>query len=121
MHKKIEYPPYEDGLSTDLLTSLALTGTNHAEDQPIHLRVDGGGPAGIGGSQSPSANQGAHREDIRRNHVKQNVNEFAGLLGHACPAAVYEYVEDEVCFCRLAQAAFWFNLKFPPIPGLTEL
>lgn len=34
-----EYPPFQPPLSTDLLTSLALTGTNHAEDQPVHLRV----------------------------------------------------------------------------------
>lgn len=27
--------------------------------------------------------------------MKKNVGEYAGLLGRACPAAVYEYVEDE--------------------------
>lgn len=31
----------------------------------------------------------------RRNHVRINVNEYAGLLGRACPAGVYEYVVDE--------------------------
>ncbi|KAF9477148.1 hypothetical protein BDN70DRAFT_995146 [Pholiota conissans] len=35
----IDYPAFEPPLSTDLLTSVALTGTNHAEDQPVHLRV----------------------------------------------------------------------------------
>ncbi|PPQ81686.1 hypothetical protein CVT24_002921, partial [Panaeolus cyanescens] len=35
----IEYPPFEAPLSTDLMTSVALTGTNHEEDQPVHLRV----------------------------------------------------------------------------------
>ncbi|KAJ7078466.1 hypothetical protein B0H15DRAFT_749641, partial [Mycena belliarum] len=35
----ISYPPFEPPLSTDLLTSVALTGTNHAEGQAIQLRV----------------------------------------------------------------------------------
>lgn len=103
MHNKIDYPPPEPGLSTDLLTSVSLTGTNHAEDQPIHLRVDGGGPMRNHGSQLPltggasGSDRQARLRDIRRHHVKKNVGEFAGLLGHACPAGVYEYVdEDEV-------------------------
>ncbi|KAH7929289.1 hypothetical protein BV22DRAFT_1125898 [Leucogyrophana mollusca] len=78
--KPIDYPPPQPPLSTDLLTSLALTGTNHAEDQQVHLRV-----------RKDSIEDAA----IRRNHVKRNASEFAGLLQRACPAAVYEYVEDE--------------------------
>ncbi|KAH8112388.1 hypothetical protein DFH11DRAFT_1706493 [Phellopilus nigrolimitatus] len=74
--KPIEYPPPQPPLSTDILTSVALTGTNHAEDQPVHLRLPPGAEA-------------------RAAHVKENVGEFAGLLSRACPAAVYEYVEDE--------------------------
>ena len=70
----IKYPPFQPPLSTDLLTSLSLTSTNHAEDQPIHLRI---------------------RSEDRVEHVKKNVGEYAGLLGHACPAAVYEYVDAE--------------------------
>jgi electron-transferring-flavoprotein dehydrogenase len=31
----------------------------------------------------------------RQNHVRINVNEYAGLLGRGCPAGVYEYVVDE--------------------------
>jgi electron-transferring-flavoprotein dehydrogenase len=53
---------------------VALTGTNHAEDQPVHLRIG---------------------KDARQKHVEVNVGEYAGLLGRACPAAVYEYVEAE--------------------------
>ena len=78
--RPIEYPPFEPPLSTDLLTSVALTGTNHAEDQPVHLRVRKNGDESI---------------DVRRNHVHRNVDDFGELLGRACPAAVYEYVEDE--------------------------
>ncbi|TDL20717.1 hypothetical protein BD410DRAFT_725364 [Rickenella mellea] len=74
--KPIKYPPPQPPLSTDLLTSVALTATNHAEDQPIHLRLPPGTAA-------------------RAAHVKANTGEYAGLLGRACPAAVYEYVEDD--------------------------
>jgi len=76
----IEYPPFEPPLSTDLLTSVALTGTNHAEDQPVHLRV---------------RKNGDESTEVRVNHVQRNVQDFGELLGRACPAAVYEYVEDE--------------------------
>lgn len=39
----------------------------------------------------------AAQEEIKRRqeHVRINVNEYAGLLGRACPAGVYEYVVDE--------------------------
>ncbi|KAH9169539.1 FAD/NAD-P-binding domain-containing protein [Lactarius sanguifluus] len=79
----IEYPPPQPPLSTDLMTALALTGTNHAEDQPAHLRVrtEEDGPA--------------ETSERRGEHVRVNVQEYAGLLGRACPAGVYEYVEDE--------------------------
>lgn len=82
-HQPIEYPAYEEGLSGDLLGSVSLTGTNHAEDQPVHLRIRGEAIGGEG------------QTDVRRKHVHTNVENYAGLLGRACPAAVYEYVEDE--------------------------
>jgi electron-transferring-flavoprotein dehydrogenase len=90
--EKIEYPPFEAPLSTDLLTSVALTGTNHAEEQPAHLRVVGtpADPARTTGS-----GEGAETAATRAAHVERNVGTFAGLLGRACPAAVYEYVEDD--------------------------
>ncbi|EIW61116.1 uncharacterized protein TRAVEDRAFT_46340 [Trametes versicolor FP-101664 SS1] len=37
--KPTEYPSFQPPLSTDFLTSVALTGTNHAESQPVHLRA----------------------------------------------------------------------------------
>lgn len=80
---------------------MSLTGTNHAEDQPIHLRVDGGGPAHFGGSQAPQVEavtdeaEQQRLKEVRRNHVKVNTSQYAGLLGHACPAGVYEYVEED--------------------------
>lgn len=117
----IEYPPFEAPLSTDLLTSVALTGTNHAEDQPVHLRVvstqtyiqkgkkNPAVGAGVGAVRSEAeveddaAAEGEKtgEEDVqdelerRRRHVKINYGQYAGLLGRACPAGVYEYVPEE--------------------------
>ncbi|KAI0820479.1 FAD/NAD-P-binding domain-containing protein [Trametes gibbosa] len=107
--KPIEYPPFEAPLSTDLLTSLALTGTNHAEDQPVHLRVRRYLPqadnAAKVGSDGAAGTEGSHSElgltaeryvedaAVRREHVRVNVGEYGGLLGRACPAQVYEYVD----------------------------
>ncbi|GAA5918890.1 hypothetical protein JCM1841_006663 [Sporobolomyces salmonicolor] len=72
--KPIDYPAPDGVLSFDILTSVSRTGTNHAEDQPVHLHLE-------------KANRAAH--------VKTNVDEYAGLLGRVCPAAVYEYVDAE--------------------------
>lgn len=72
--KPIDYPTPDGVLSFDILTSVSRTGTNHAENQPVHLHIE---------------------DSARAAHVKTNVEEYAGLLGRACPAAVYEYVEAE--------------------------
>lgn len=37
--KKIEYPKPDGVISFDLLSSVALTGTNHEGDQPPHLTL----------------------------------------------------------------------------------
>ncbi|PWN49715.1 hypothetical protein IE53DRAFT_380328 [Violaceomyces palustris] len=72
--KPIEYPKPDGKLSFDILTSVSRTGTNHAEDQPVHLVVKGGD---------------------YKTHVERNVGTFDGLLGRVCPASVYEYVDKE--------------------------
>ncbi|KAJ7732479.1 FAD/NAD-P-binding domain-containing protein [Mycena maculata] len=79
--KRIAYPPFEPPLSTDLLSSVALTGTNHAEGEAVHLREDN-----VDVHESPAR---------RRAHVRANVGTYAGLLQRACPAGVYEYVADD--------------------------
>ncbi|KAJ7594109.1 hypothetical protein C8J56DRAFT_1002094 [Mycena floridula] len=97
--KPIEYPPFEPPLSTDLMTSVALTGTNHAEDQLIHLRLSTldqfrddwyGTDSAMNEEKAATERKRRHEE-----HVKINVGQYAGLLGHACPAGVYEYVPSE--------------------------
>ena len=65
----IDYPSPDGKLSFDILTSVSRTGTNHAEDQPVHLVVKDG--------------------DYAR-HVEANAGPYAGLLNKACPAGVYE-------------------------------
>lgn len=80
------------------MTSVALTSTNHAEDQNSHLRV-----ATLKhfvdewyGSETEATESRAGLKERLREHVKVNVGQYAGLLGHACPAGVYEYVPTEV-------------------------
>ncbi|KAJ3851212.1 FAD/NAD-P-binding domain-containing protein [Lentinula lateritia] len=125
-HTPVSYPPFHPPLSTDLLTSLMLTGTSHEEDQPEHLRVlgppgdaapttDFGGAESVldvniseiheeEGTASTASTDDAETPDsvptvtsphpLRRNHVKTNIGGYAGLLARACPAGVYEYVDD---------------------------
>ena len=38
-YKPIDYPKPDGAISFDLLTSVALTGTNHDHDQPAHLTL----------------------------------------------------------------------------------
>ncbi|KAG8701157.1 hypothetical protein FRC08_004251, partial [Ceratobasidium sp. 394] len=85
--KPIEYPAPQPPLSTDLLTALALTATNHAENQPVHLQLPHMGVENFDSEEAVKA---------RHNHVKTNVEEYAGLLGRACPAGVYEYVDGGI-------------------------
>nr|CAG4645384.1 EOG090X0279 [Lynceus sp. MCZ IZ 141354] len=70
--KPIEYPKPDNKVSFDLLTSVALTGTNHEADQPAHLTL---------------------KDDTIP--VKRNLKEFAGPEGRFCPAGVYEFVPNE--------------------------
>ena len=70
--KPIDYPKPDGQISYDLLTSVALTGTNHESDQPAHLTL---------------------LNDIVP--VEHNLAIFDGPEQRYCPAGVYEYVSSE--------------------------
>ncbi|KAI9302854.1 hypothetical protein BJ944DRAFT_241980 [Cunninghamella echinulata] len=70
--KPIDYPKPDGVISFDLLTSVSRTGTNHAENQPVHLRL---------------------RDKSKP--VEQNLAVYDGPEGRFCPAGVYEFVDDE--------------------------
>ncbi|KAL2127859.1 hypothetical protein VTI74DRAFT_10080 [Chaetomium olivicolor] len=68
---KIEYPKPDGKITFDILTSVSRTGTNHEEDQPVHLQV----------------------KDWDK-HAAETYPPFKGMENRFCPAGVYEYVED---------------------------
>ncbi|KIW08243.1 uncharacterized protein PV09_01170 [Verruconis gallopava] len=70
--KRIEYPKPDGKISFDILTSVSRTGTNHEEDQPVHLQV----------------------KDWTK-HAQMEWPKYKGVENRFCPAGVYEYVEDE--------------------------
>jgi electron-transferring-flavoprotein dehydrogenase len=68
----IAYPKPDGKLTFDRLSSVFISNTNHAEDQPAHLTLkDASVP------------------------VKVNLARFAGPEGRYCPAGVYEFVKNE--------------------------
>ncbi|MCP2016353.1 MAG: electron transfer flavoprotein-ubiquinone oxidoreductase [Erythrobacter sp.] len=72
LHQKIAYPKPDGKLSFDKLTNVAFSYTNHAEDQPVHLKVC--------------------------DWELQNTSELAeydGPSNRYCPAGVYEWLADE--------------------------
>lgn len=69
---KIEYPKPDGEITFDILTSVSRTGTNHEEDQPVHLQV----------------------KDWEA-HAAKEWPVYKGVENRFCPAGVYEYVEDE--------------------------
>ena len=73
LFQPIKYPKPDGVISFDRLSSVALSFTNHAEDQPVHLVV----------------------KDLELQKVSE-LGVFAGLSTRYCPAGVYEWlgVED---------------------------
>lgn len=91
--KPINYPAPDGKISFDILTSVSLTGTNHAEGQPSHLRLPDEEGARARHTQTNVAGESANSSS--RDGIDIGSAEYAGLLGQACPAAVYEYAEAE--------------------------
>jgi electron-transferring-flavoprotein dehydrogenase len=71
-HKPIEYPKPDGKISFDRNSSVFLSGTNHEENQPVHLTLkDASVPVNI------------------------NLAKYAGPEFRYCPAGVYEFVNEE--------------------------
>ena len=68
---KISYPRPDGQLTFDRLSSVFLSGTNHEEDQPVHLVL-----------RDPAI------------PISVNLPEYAELAQRYCPAGVYEVVEE---------------------------
>ncbi len=71
-YKPIDYPKPDGKLTFDIPSSLFLSGTNHAEDQPVHLVLT-----------DPKV------------PIRDNLPVYAEPAQRYCPAAVYEVVEAE--------------------------
>ena len=69
--KQVEYEKPDGVLTFDILSSVFLSGTNHAENQPVHLRLAG-----------PSI------------PIERNLPEYAEPAQRYCPALVYEVVAE---------------------------
>ena len=72
LYKPIEYPKPDGVISFDRLTSVANSFTNHAEDQPCHLKV----------------------HDLALQKASE-LEVFAGPSARYCPAGVYEWLIEE--------------------------
>ncbi|MBU3558917.1 electron transfer flavoprotein-ubiquinone oxidoreductase [Polynucleobacter sp. Nonnen-W13] len=71
-HQAIDYPKPDGKITFDRLSSVFISNTNHAENQPIHLTLkDASVP------------------------VNLNLKTYAGPEQRYCPAGVYEYIEKE--------------------------
>jgi electron-transferring-flavoprotein dehydrogenase len=68
----IVYPKPDGKLTFDRLSSVFISNTNHAEDQPAHLTL-----------KDPSI------------PVRVNLAQYAGPEARYCPAGVYEFVRNE--------------------------
>lgn len=71
-HKPIDYPKPDGKISFDRLSSVFISNTNHAENQPAHLTLKD--------ATIP---------------VSLNLKTYAGPEQRYCPAGVYEYIEAD--------------------------
>ncbi len=72
LYKPITYPKPDGKISFDRLTSVSFSATNHAEDQPCHLKV----------------------QDMELQKESEFVV-YAGPSARYCPAGVYEWVVED--------------------------
>ncbi len=69
--RRIEYPKPDGVLNFDRLTSVSFSGTNHEEDQPVHLQL-----------ADPAI------------PIRHNLPAYAEPAQRYCPAGVYEVIDE---------------------------
>ncbi|MFC3099606.1 electron transfer flavoprotein-ubiquinone oxidoreductase [Altererythrobacter lauratis] len=72
LYQPIKYPKPDGKITFDRLSSVFLSGTNHAEDQPCHLKV----------------------ADMELQRTSE-LGVYAGPSTRYCPAAVYEWLQED--------------------------
>ncbi|MEC9067036.1 MAG: electron transfer flavoprotein-ubiquinone oxidoreductase [Pseudomonadota bacterium] len=72
LHRPIDYPKPDGEITFDRLTSVSYSYTNHAEDQPCHLKV----------------------KDMALQEASE-LGVYGGPSARYCPAGVYEWVDVE--------------------------
>ncbi|MBT8519375.1 electron transfer flavoprotein-ubiquinone oxidoreductase [Polynucleobacter paneuropaeus] len=87
-HQEIAYPKPDGKISFDRLSSVFLSNTNHAENQPAHLKLQ---DAAI--------------------PVSLNLKTYAGPEQRYCPAGVYEYIEKDGEACLQINAQNCIHCK----------
>ena len=87
-HQEIVYPKPDGKISFDRLSSVFLSNTNHAENQPAHLKLQ---DAAI--------------------PVNLNLKTYAGPEQRYCPAGVYEYIEKDGQVCLQINAQNCIHCK----------
>jgi electron-transferring-flavoprotein dehydrogenase len=89
--RPIDYPKPDGKVSFDRLSSVFISNTNHAENQPSHLTL-----------KDPSV------------PVAVNLRTYAGPEARFCPAGVYEFVKDDADQDRLQinaqNCVMWWSL-----------
>ena len=85
LSKKIEYPKPDGVISFELLENLARSGTNHENDQPVHLTLKD--------TKVP---------------VEKNYKTFDGPENRFCPAGVYDHNHFFFFFWLITTINFFF-------------
>ena len=91
--KELEYPKPDGKLTFDLLSSIALTGTNHEADQPPHLTLmDDNVPEAVNQVRIFFHSSFTLIEILTASSEQAK---YAGPEGRFCPAGVYEYQPND--------------------------
>lgn len=95
--KKIDYPKHDGKITFDRLLSVSRSGVHHEENQPCHLTL-----------KDPKV------------AIQINFKEYAGPESRYCPAAVYEFVEEDSTYRLQINASNCIHCKTCDIKDPTQ-